>query len=93
MIPSEQVRQIIRNSPLSAYRLAVLAGIRPSMLTLFLSGKRSITLGTLDAIAPHLGLTIKGNGRDRRLAVSARKPGRPARENSSRRRSNRSGTP
>ncbi|MEI8194767.1 MAG: helix-turn-helix transcriptional regulator [Phycisphaerae bacterium] len=77
MKPSEQTRRIIQRSPLTPYRLAKLAGVSEAALSLFLNGKRTITLETLDALAPVLGLTIAGDGRDTKLAESAPLPGRP----------------
>jgi transcriptional regulator with XRE-family HTH domain len=78
MKPSEQLKQVIRQSPLTTYRIAKLAGIRGSVLSLFLSGKRTITVETMDALAEVLGLSIHADGRDRRAALDAPKPGRLA---------------
>ena len=77
MKPSEQLKRIIQQSPLTPYRLAKLAGIRASMLSLFLSGGRTITLKTMDALSDVLGLSVSGDGRDGRADKSAPKPGRP----------------
>lgn len=77
MKPSDQVKQIIQDSPLTAYRISKLAGLRNSVLSLFLSGDRTITLDTLDALAPILGLSVESNGQDKKLAADAPKPGRP----------------
>ena len=75
--PSQQIRLLIQASALTPYRIAKLAGIRGSLLSVFLSGERTITLDTLDALAPVLGLEVTGDGRDVKLAKAAPKRGRP----------------
>ncbi len=77
MKPSKQLKRIIEQSPLTPYRIAKLAGASEAALSLFLNGKRTITLDTLDTLAPVLGLSIQSDGRDNKLATDAPKPGRP----------------
>jgi transcriptional regulator with XRE-family HTH domain len=77
-VMSQQVRQIIKQSGLSAYRLAKLAGVAPAMLSRFMRGERTISMETLDALAPVLGLRITADkAKARALAKAAPAPGRP----------------
>ena len=57
---SEQLREAIGKSSLSAYELAEAAGVDRSVLSRFLNGKRSITLETFDRLAEVLKLRLEG---------------------------------
>ena len=57
---SEQLREAIGRSDLSAYELAEAAGVNRSVLSRFLNGRRSITLETLDRLADVLKLRLEG---------------------------------
>ena len=57
---SEQLRDTIGKSDLSAYELAEAAGVDRSVLSRFLNGRRSITLETLDRLADVLKLRLEG---------------------------------
>ena len=57
---SEQLREAIGKSDLSAYELAEAAGVDRSVLSRFLNGRRSITLETLDRLADVLKLRLEG---------------------------------
>ena len=62
---SETVREAIAESGLSAYALAQLGGVSRSVVSAFLSKERSLTLDTLDKLAPHLGLKLSYPSRKR----------------------------
>ena len=55
---SDQVRAAIKASGLSGYALGELAGVSRSLVCNFVTGERSLTLDTLDKLAPHLGLRV-----------------------------------
>jgi plasmid maintenance system antidote protein VapI len=57
---SEQIREAIIKSGRSAYELADAAGVDRSVLSRFLSAKRSITLDTVDRLAEELKLRLEG---------------------------------
>jgi plasmid maintenance system antidote protein VapI len=55
---SEELRAAIHKSELSAYELASAAAVDRSVLSRFLTGKRTITLETADRMAVVLKLRI-----------------------------------
>jgi plasmid maintenance system antidote protein VapI len=55
---SEQLREEISTSKLSPYELAEASGVDRSVLSRFLTGKRSLTLDTVDKLAAVLNLCI-----------------------------------
>lgn len=55
---SDAVRSAIAESGLSAYALGQLAGVSRSVVSDFVAKRRSLTLETLDLVAPHLGLKV-----------------------------------
>jgi plasmid maintenance system antidote protein VapI len=57
---SEQLRERIATSKLSPYELAQAAGVDRSVLSRFLTGKRSLTLDTVDKLADVLNLRLEG---------------------------------
>jgi plasmid maintenance system antidote protein VapI len=57
---SEQLRERIATSPLSPYELAEASGVDRSVLSRFLTGKRSLTLDTVDKLADVLKLRLEG---------------------------------
>lgn len=54
-----QLRQAIINSKMSRYKISKLAGVTESQLSLFLSGKRTLTLTSAAKIAEVLGLELR----------------------------------
>jgi transcriptional regulator with XRE-family HTH domain len=62
---SETVRSAIEASGLSGYALGQLAGVSRSVVCNFLDGSRSLTLETLDKIAPHIGLKVSYPARNK----------------------------
>jgi plasmid maintenance system antidote protein VapI len=57
---SEQLRERIAASRLSPYELAAASGVDRSVLSRFLTGKRSLTLDTVDKLAAVLNLRLEG---------------------------------
>jgi transcriptional regulator with XRE-family HTH domain len=55
---SESLREAIRTSGLTVYRLAKLAGTAPAVITRFLRGERDLRLSTVEKIAEVLNLTL-----------------------------------
>ncbi len=55
---SESLREAIRNSPMSVYRLAKEAGVAPAVITRFLKGERDLRLATVEKIAEVLQLEL-----------------------------------
>jgi transcriptional regulator with XRE-family HTH domain len=82
---SEQVRIAIKQCGVKSNRLAKLAGVDTAVLWRFLTDdlneRRTITMETLDKLAPVLGLSIltnKAKARQlRKLAAELPSPGRP----------------
>ncbi len=66
---SDQLRDAIRRDGRAAHAIAGAADVDPGILSRFLSGKRGITIDSLDRIAGALGLglvaTARGRGRPR----------------------------
>jgi len=56
---SEQLRDRITTSQLSPYELAEASGVDRSVLSRFLTGKRSLTLDTVDKLAEVLKLQLE----------------------------------
>ncbi len=56
---SQGLAQAIKESGLSPYKIAMQAGINPSIITRFLNGERGISLATADRIAAVLGLELR----------------------------------
>ena len=55
---SDQIRQAIRDSDISQYRLAFLAQVDPGHLSRFVNGKAGLGLDAIDRIAEVLRLRI-----------------------------------
>jgi hypothetical protein len=64
---SDQLRQAVRDSSVTRYRLAQVTGIAESTLCLFVRGERGIRLDSIDRLMDVLGLEIgprrKGKGK------------------------------
>ena len=56
---SEQLRRAIQQSELSRYRIAKESGVSQSVLSLFCSGKRGLSLKAADALVRLLDLELK----------------------------------
>ena len=54
-----QLRQAIRDSGLTIYRLAKDSGVSQPVLSRFVNGKRGITLATASKLAEALGLELR----------------------------------
>ena len=54
-----QLRQAIRESGMSVYRLAKLSGVPQPVLSRFMNGTRGITLATTSKLASVLGLELR----------------------------------
>jgi transcriptional regulator with XRE-family HTH domain len=74
---SGQLREIITRRGLTAYSIAVDAGLEPSIVSRFLAHERGLTLASLDAIAEALGLRLIERGK-RPKATTDERPGSPA---------------
>ena len=55
---SDQIRRAIETSGQSRYRISQTTGIPESSLSYFMSGRRGLSLESLDLIGMHLGLVI-----------------------------------
>ena len=55
----EQLREAIRKSELSCYKISQLAGVTESQLSYFMNRQRSLTLDSAAKIAEVLGLELK----------------------------------
>ena len=66
--PSEVVRDAIEDSEMSRYEIAGESGLSESTLSRFVWGQTSLTLQSLDRLAPVLGLrlVVEGKGTKRR---------------------------
>ena len=60
MKPSDDMKHLIENCGLTRYQLAQVSGVSEAVLSLFVTGKRSLTLTTVDRLAAALGLRIVG---------------------------------
>ena len=56
---AETLRQAIRDSGISGRQLARDTGVPQAVFSLFLSGKRSITIDTADKIASAVGIELR----------------------------------
>ena len=56
--PSEQVEKALLNCGLTQYKVAKESGVSAGMLSRFLSGQTSMSLRTLDKIAPLIGIKV-----------------------------------
>ena len=75
---TEQIRKLVAEAPISQYRICMLADISPANLSEFMSGKRGLSLRTLDALGMVLGLTVTmDHAKLQRLAKEAPASGRP----------------
>ncbi len=57
---SDQLRQAIRESPMSRYEISRRTGIAQSTLSKFIRGERGLSLDSIDLLMMCLGLEIKG---------------------------------
>jgi transcriptional regulator with XRE-family HTH domain len=55
----EQLKRAIQESPENQRTIALGAGVNVGMLSRFLRGERSISLGTAAKLASYLGLSLK----------------------------------
>jgi hypothetical protein len=62
---SEQLRQAVRESKLSRYKIAALTGIAESTLCKFVQGERGLRLDSIDQLMECLGLQIKAVSKTR----------------------------
>jgi transcriptional regulator with XRE-family HTH domain len=76
--PSEQLRRILESRGGSAYALARLADLAPTVVSRFLSGRRSLTLHSFDRLAGALGLRLVEPPRRARPSATAAEPTEPA---------------
>ena len=56
---SDQIRQAVKKSGLSRYRICKLAGIDQGAMSKFMAAKVGLTLATLDRLGEVLGLELK----------------------------------
>ena len=68
--PSDQLRAVILARGLTPYGAAVAAGVAPSIMSRFMSGRRGLALETFDRVTTALGLRLvevsRGRGRPRK---------------------------
>ena len=57
-IPSKQVEKALLKCGLTQYKVAKASGVSAGMLSRFLSGQTSMSLRTLDRIAPLIGIKV-----------------------------------
>ena len=65
---SEEIRQVLAESPISRYQLAKRTGISEGQLSRFLHGQQGVTLANLDILARELGIHIAAPKGQRRKA-------------------------
>ena len=58
-----QLKLAIRKGGMSRYRLAKLSGVSQTALSLFVNGKRSLTLGSAAKLCKALGLELRPTGK------------------------------
>jgi transcriptional regulator with XRE-family HTH domain len=63
---SDALRDAIKASERTHYSLAKEAGIRPQMIDYFMRGEKSLSLETVDKLAPVLQLTVVAGRRKKR---------------------------
>jgi len=56
---SEQLRQAVRDSKMTRYRISWLTGIAESTLCKFIQGERGLSLASIDRLMDALNLEIK----------------------------------
>ena len=56
---ADTLRQAIKRSGKTRYRVAKDAGLHPSVILRFVSGERSLTLDTADGVVKALGLELR----------------------------------
>jgi predicted transcriptional regulator len=56
---SEQLRQAVRDSKMTRYRISCLSGIAESTLCKFIQGDRGLSLASIDRLMDVLNLEIK----------------------------------
>jgi len=59
---SEQLRTAMKDSGLSAYRMAADSGVNVAAVLRFLSAERGLTLESVDRLAAVLGLELRAKG-------------------------------
>jgi len=72
--PSDRVRRAVADSGLSNCQICRAAGLNEAILSRFMAGTRGLSLATLDALAPVLGLQIVADGPVKVLPMG--RPGR-----------------
>jgi transcriptional regulator with XRE-family HTH domain len=72
--PSDRVRRAVADSGLSNCQICRAAGLNEAVLSRFMAGTRGLSLATLDALAPVLGLEVVARGMPK--APPRRRPGR-----------------
>ena len=55
---NDQLRDLIEADPMSRYELSRLSGVPQSVLSYFVSGKRGMSLASIDAVCRCLGLRL-----------------------------------
>jgi transcriptional regulator with XRE-family HTH domain len=60
---SEQLRQAVRDSKMTRYRISWLTGIAESTLARFIQGERGLSLASIDRLMDALNLEIKSRQR------------------------------
>jgi transcriptional regulator with XRE-family HTH domain len=81
MKPSDVVRRAVADSGMSNCQICRAAGLNEAILSRFMAGTRGLSLATLDALAPVLGLDVTARNRRPRLSpLSGRRPGRKAKK-------------
>lgn len=73
-----QLRSIIKSRRLTAYAVATDAGLAPSVVSRFLTGERTLSGDSLDAVCSALGLELKETRRGRSAGVKSDDPDRTA---------------
>jgi len=63
---SDQLRAALRAAPVSRYRIEQEIGIRQSVTSRFVAGKRGLSMETLDSLADFLDLELRPRATKRR---------------------------
>ena len=61
----QQMKEAIKRCGMSCYQISKAAGVSEAQLSLFMNGKRSLTLKSASKIATVLNLELKPTGRKR----------------------------
>jgi transcriptional regulator with XRE-family HTH domain len=64
----KQLRKAIEEADITRYRLSMLSGVSQAILSLFMNGKRTITLETAAKLAVILGLELKPTSKTQKKA-------------------------